>query len=99
MNYKDIFELPVFRTKESLSQQGAEELAEAEPASERPAGTSIRVSMAPDGGAEFYFPAGRVVIFAGGTTLFAIAWAGAIWLMATHGARMFSQWSFLCSGR
>jgi hypothetical protein len=89
VNYKDIFELPVFRTKDTPRGQEAEEFAKSEPANERPAQLSIRVSMAADRGTEFYFPAGRNPVFAAGTTLFALIWAGAIWLMATHGAPVF----------
>jgi hypothetical protein len=89
VNYKDIFELPVFRTKDAPSAQDVEEFVESEPAMERPAKLSIRVNTVPDGGTEFYFRAGRNVVFAAGTTVFALIWAGAIWLMATHGAPMF----------
>jgi hypothetical protein len=89
VNYKDIFELPVFRTKDTPSAQEAEDFAKSEPASERPAKLSIRVSMPADGGTEFYFPAGRNMVFAVGTTIFAFLWAGAIWFMAKHGAPIF----------
>lgn len=89
VNYKDIFELPVFRTKDAPSAQDAEEFVQSEPAMERPAKLSIRVNTVPDGGTEFYFPAGRNVVFTVGTTVFALIWAGAIRLMATHGAPMF----------
>lgn len=58
VSYKDIFELPVFRRKETPEKQAAEEFAEAEPASERPARMSIRVSMPADGGTQFYFRLG-----------------------------------------
>ena len=88
VNYKDIFELPVFRTKDASAQE-AEDFAKSEPASERPAKLSIRVSMVADGGTEFYFPAGRNMVFAVGTTVFALIWAGAVWFMATRGAPIF----------
>jgi hypothetical protein len=89
VNYKDIFELPVFRTKDAPSAQDAEEFVQSEPAMERPAKLSIRVNTVPDGGTQFYFPAGRNVVFTVGTTVFALIWAGAIRLMATHGAPIF----------
>jgi hypothetical protein len=73
VDYKDLFEIPVFRTRDTpqipVQHQG--------PVS-APAHFTIVVRPGSDGGTEFYFPAARNKGFAMGTLLFSVIWGGAI---------------------
>jgi hypothetical protein len=79
VDYKDSFELPVFRTASSpaVSQDEARPIE----APERP---TIVVRPAGNGGTEFYFPAGRNPGFATSTTAFSTAFGAMIWFMLAH---------------
>jgi hypothetical protein len=73
VDYKDLFEIPVFRTKDTPQQSEGH----ASP-STPPAHFTIVVRPGREGGTEFYFPAARNKGFALGTSLFSVVWGGAI---------------------
>jgi hypothetical protein len=73
VDYKDLFELPVFRTKDTP--QKREVMG---PSSTPPAHFTIVVRPGREGGTEIYFPAARNKGFALGTSLFSVIWGGAI---------------------
>ncbi len=80
VDYEDIFELPVFRTKDTPSTETQTESGSREitPQDFTP---SILVRDTPDGRKEFYFPPARNVAFASGLTTFSAIWGGAIWFL------------------
>ena len=80
VDYKDVFEVPVFRTKDTPSEEEAAKFAAPEPVHQRPASSQIVVTPTGEG-AEFYFPAGRNRQFAASTSLFLMIWCGAIGFM------------------
>ena len=95
VDYKDEFEVPVFRTKDSPAANDETAFASlttpatvgaATPAELAKVG--ITVGPAPEG-AEFCFAAGRNKSAAGGLTMFLLLWTGAIWLMIRLGAPIF----------
>jgi hypothetical protein len=73
VDYKDLFEVPVFRTKDT-PQAREEQVMSSTP----PAHFTIVVRPGREGGTEFYFPAARNKGFALGTSLFSVIWGGAI---------------------
>jgi hypothetical protein len=80
VDYEDIFELPVFRTKDTPNSESAETMAaEATPPHDFVPTISVRNS--PDGRTEFYFPPARNVGFAAGLTTFSALWGGALWFL------------------
>ena len=89
VNYKDFFELPVFRTKDTPSAEEIDRFASAEADCNAPAHATIKVGPAVEGGTEFYFPAGRNPGFAMGLSVFALIWSGSIWLMLALHAPVF----------
>lgn len=86
VDYLDIFEIPVFRTKETPSRAEPASSSIQDESCERPTNPTIRAGASADGGTEFYFPAARNLGFATGTTLFASLWGGFIWLMVSFKA-------------
>lgn len=80
VNFDDNYEVPVFETRGSPSladwQTHEEEEQRIHPPTAPVRGTVV-VSAAPEGGTQFYFPAGRNVSSAIGVTLFAIFFGGA----------------------
>jgi hypothetical protein len=88
VDYKDNFELPVFRTKDTPGSQEASGFAPAQ-VSTAPYKPTIVVRPAPEGGTEFYFPAARNPGFASGLTGFCVLWAGTIWFMIAKHAPFF----------
>ena len=85
VDYKDVFEIPVFRTKDTPSAEPPERFANTEATTTNvPPHPTIIVRPAFDGGTEFYFPAARNKGFAAGLSLFSLLWGGFIWLMLTH---------------
>src|SRR5262249_37189041 len=90
VDYKDIFELPVFRTKDTPKQEEAEQLAEPASNDVPPADPTIMVRPTEDGATEFYFPAGRNKGFAFSTSVFCLVLSGTIWLqVALHAPALF----------
>lgn len=92
VDYKDEFEIPVFRTKDSppagdgpafASLDAPETFATVTPAELAKAG--IFVGPAPQG-TEYHFAAARNKSAAAGVTVFLLIWTGAIWLMLRLGA-------------
>jgi hypothetical protein len=81
VDYKEVFEIPVFRTKDSPSPEEARRFAASAPPAARPAAPTIRVGPAAEGGTEFYFPPARNKSFALGTTTFTAIWSGVIVLL------------------
>lgn len=86
VNYRDLFEVPVFHTKDSPS--AAPKQARSTPFStvtevpaERPRHSRIIVKPAETGGREFDFTAARKPGAALNVTTFFILWSGAIWFM------------------
>jgi hypothetical protein len=77
VDYKDVFELPVFHTKDSPAVAEESERVERVAAPTTP---TIRVTPTAEG-TEFYFPAARNKSFAAGTTMFLVLWTGALALM------------------
>jgi hypothetical protein len=73
VDYKDLFELPVFRTKDTPQTP-----AHYQNSVSTPAHFTIVVRPGSNGGTEFYFPAARNKGFAMGTLLFSVMWGGAI---------------------
>jgi hypothetical protein len=88
VDYKDLFELPVFHTQDSVSEEPESTpaaVAEAQP----PVRPTIVMRPAAEGGTEFYFPAARNKSFAAGLTGFVTLWSGFLWLMIVKGAPFF----------
>jgi hypothetical protein len=89
VDYKDVFEVPVFRTKDTPDREELGSVFASGVAAERPSHSQITVRPAGDGGTEFYFPAARNVGFAAGMTAFAGIWTGAVVFMVQLGAPFF----------
>jgi hypothetical protein len=79
VDYKETFELPVFKTKDSPLTDETPKFTDAAAIRNPPASTSILVRPSSDGGTEFYFPAARNRSFAAGTTVFGLLWTGVTW--------------------
>ena len=86
VDYKDIFEVPVFRTKDTPTLPQSQEWGKAPTA---PAYATIVVRPSADGGTEFYFPPARNKGFAAGTTVFTLVWSGVIAAMIALHAPFF----------
>jgi hypothetical protein len=85
VDYKDLFEVPVFRTKDSPSEAEARVFANESVKAERPNAPTVVVT-ATSNGLEFYFPAARNRGFALGITVFFLFWSGTIVFMIKLGA-------------
>ncbi|HEY3839239.1 MAG TPA: hypothetical protein VGL72_21845 [Bryobacteraceae bacterium] len=91
-NFDDHYEVPVFATRESPSlqdwqaQQNNEERAHPATTPVRP---TVRVTPAPDGGMQFYFPAGRNVNAAWWLTVFTGIFGGASYVLFRSNAPIF----------
>ncbi len=79
VDYRETFELPVFKTKASPLNDDTQNLTEAAAVRNPPTNPTVLVRPSSDGGTEFYFPAARNKSFAAGTTIFGLLWAGASW--------------------
>jgi hypothetical protein len=79
VDYKDTFELPVFRTKETPNAPEAEPAGE-NPASAQPSRPTILVTPTAEG-TEFYFPPARNRGFAMSITAFSLLWTGVMVLI------------------
>ncbi len=78
-NFSDEYEVPVFETRESPSVAEWQTQAQAEERSHPPTAPirpTVQISPAPEGGTQFYFPAGRNVSAAFGVTFFALLFGG-----------------------
>jgi hypothetical protein len=95
VDYKDVFEVPVFRTKDTPEHEDARfaSAAAQEASAHPPAHLTIAVRPATEGGTEFYFAAARNPGFAVGLTTFMAIWTGAIAFMLKLGA----PWLFACA--
>jgi hypothetical protein len=95
VDYKDVFEVPVFHTKDTPEHEDTRFASGSaqESAPHRPAHTTIAVRPTGDGGTEFFFAAARNPGFAMGLTVFMTIWTGAIALMLKLGA----PWLFACA--
>lgn len=80
VDYEDIFELPVFRTKDTPNTE-TEESGERNEAATQDFTPTIQVRNTPDGRTEFYFPPARSVALASGLTTFSAIWGGALWFL------------------
>ena len=80
VDYEDIFELPVFRTKDTPNVETQETSAGAE-STQQDFTPTILVRDTSDGRTEFYFPPARNVAFASGLTTFSAIWGGALWFL------------------
>ncbi len=79
VDYKDLFEVPVFRTKDTPEKPETEEFENQSP-NTPPARMQIVITPTAEG-TEFYFPAGRNPKFALGLTTFVVLWTSFIALM------------------
>jgi hypothetical protein len=79
VDYKDIFELPVFRTKESPANPEADTRAD-NPACAPPTRPTVTVNVTAEG-KQFFFPPARNKGFALGVTTFSMIWSGVLTLM------------------
>jgi len=88
VDYKDVFEVPVFRTEDTPEHEDARfaSAAAQEASAHPPVHPTIAVRPAPEGGTEFYFAAARNPGFAMGLTTFMAIWTGAIAFMLKLGA-------------
>jgi len=80
VNFDETYEVPVFQTADSPtveSWETKEEVAERAHPPAAPIRPTVVVSPAPEGGTQFYYPAGRSVSAAFGVTLFALLFGGA----------------------
>lgn len=78
VDYHDVFEVPVFRTAASPSEEEAsqqEAFAAPDSTVQRPEHLSVQVQQVADG-TEFYFPAARNKSFAVSTTVFTVIFGG-----------------------
>lgn len=81
VDYKDLFEVPVFRTKDTAALGQAEAVPfspDVEAPVQRPADTRIVVRPSESGGTEFDFSAARNPGPALGTTVFFLLWTGIV---------------------
>jgi len=95
VNYRDTFEVPVFRTKESPAGAASVERSSAfaevpDGPTERPAGSKTIVQPSPAGGVMFKFPALRNPGAAFTTTAFFLVWSGVVWFLWTHAPLLFT---------
>ena len=95
VDYLDIFEVPVFRTKDSPALTGPVDRSNAfadvpEGPVERPAGSKIMVQPSPAGGVMFKFPALRNPGAALGTTAFFLVWTAVVWFLWMHAPVFFT---------
>jgi hypothetical protein len=89
VSYRDFFELPVFRTKDTPQAEETDRFVVTEVACSAPAHPTIIVRPAAEGGTEFYFPAARNPGIAMGISGFTLLWSGSIWFMVAHRAPAF----------
>ncbi|PYY09864.1 MAG: hypothetical protein DMG69_08605 [Acidobacteria bacterium] len=94
VDYKNLFEVPIFRTKDSPSEAEANALASSQPAIDKPPNPAVIVSLS-SSGMEFYFPAARNRGFAVGATVFFLLWSGIIAIMIKLGAPFIFPFFFL----
>lgn len=80
VDYKDVFELPVFRTKDTPTTAEAQVFHQYHPAVQAPVAPTILVTPTSEG-TQFYFPAARNKSFAAGTTMFLALWTGVLILI------------------
>jgi hypothetical protein len=80
VDYKDVFEIPVFRTKDTPSTSEAQVFHQYRPAVQPPVAPTILVTPTREG-TRFYFPAARNKAFAAGTTMFLALWTGVLVLI------------------
>lgn len=79
VDYADVFELPVFRTKETPANPETEVRSD-NPACTAPLRPTVMVNSTPEG-TQFFFPAARNKGFALGITTFSTIWSGALAVM------------------
>ena len=79
VDYKDIFEVPVFRTKETPASPESETRTD-NPASAPPIRPTVVVTRTAEG-TQFFFPPGRNKGFALGVTTFSMIWSGVLAIM------------------
>jgi hypothetical protein len=96
VDYKDVFEVPVFRTRDTPERNDSRFAAvpAQEASAHPPAHPTIAVRPAAEGGTEFYFAAARNPGFAMGLTTFMTIWTGAIALMLKLGAPLLFACAF-----
>ena len=95
VDYRDTFEVPVFRTKDSPALAAPVDRSNAfadvpEGPAERPAGSKVIVQTSPAGGIMFKFPALRNPAAAFGTTAFFFMWSAVVWFLWTHAPFFFA---------
>src|SRR5579859_1748288 len=89
VNYHDIFEVPVFRTKDTPAAPEAETFAAAKPAAvPRPEALTVKVRQLAQG-TEFYFPAARNKNFATTTTAFMLVFGAITFFLIHHAPLIF----------
>lgn len=93
VDYSDLFEIPVFRTKDSPAESETVDRSTAfahvpEGPVQRPADARVKVLPTP-GGVCFDFTALRNPGMAIGTTIFFLAWTGIVWFLWTHAPIIF----------
>jgi hypothetical protein len=90
VDYHDIFEVPVFRTQQTLAQPEAKRFAAPGPAQPftRPDVVTVEVHQNADG-TEFYFPAARNKNFAAGTTAFLLIFSSITYFLIRHAPIIF----------
>ena len=88
VDYHDVFEVPVFRTQQTPSRPGPEELAETSTAVTRPAAMTAVIAQTGQG-SEFYFPPARNKAFAAWTTVFLAIFGSAAIFLGFHAPLIF----------
>jgi hypothetical protein len=84
VDYHDIFEVPVFRTQQTLPQPEPEARVDV-PVVVRPATLTVEITQSAQG-VEFYFPAARNKGFAVGTTVFLLIFSAITYFLAESSA-------------
>jgi hypothetical protein len=80
VDYKDIFEIPVFRTKDTPTEAETHRFRDAQPKISAPLAPTIQVSSTAEG-IQFYFPAARNKGFAAGVSTFLLIWTAVLILI------------------
>jgi hypothetical protein len=80
VDYKDIFEIPVFRTKDTPTDADVQLIRDPEPKIAAPVAPTILVTSTSEG-TQFYFPSARNKGFAAGVSSFVVIWTGVLMFM------------------
>ncbi|MBI3476701.1 MAG: hypothetical protein HY010_13295 [Acidobacteria bacterium] len=88
VDYRDVFEVPVFRTAQTPTAPDPDNSIDATPQTSRPSALTVVITETAEG-IEFYFPAGRNKGFASGTSVFLLIFGAATYFLAGSRAPVF----------